>query len=582
MWRDRRDAGPAGTGNLRRIRRKTDILASMNKIWLDSYPAGVPDEIELDPAESLVDLFDQSCVRFADRPSFTNFGRTITYAQLDDMTRRFAAWLQTDSGLSRGDRVAIMMPNLLQYPVALFGTLRAGMVIVNVNPLYTARELEYQLIDSGARAIVICDTAAATLAEIIDETSVEHAVVTGIGDLLGFPKRPIVNFAVRHIRKMVAPYELRNAIGLREVLETPADRFRPFDTVAEDVACLQYTGGTTGRAKGATLTHGNLVANVRQLAAWFETRIEEGAEIMITALPLYHVYALTCNCLTYLHIGSRNVLITDPRDMKGFIAELKKWKFTAITGVNTLYQALVNQPQLAEVDFSALNIVSAGGMAVMDATAKQWFEVTGTEIIEGYGLSETSPVITSNPVNMRAWSGSIGLPLPSTDVSLRDEKGKEVAIGAEGELCVRGPQVMPGYWRNPEATAAAMTRDGYFRTGDIATVDEKGYFRIVDRKKDMIIVSGFNVYPNEVENVIMMHPDVVEAACIGVENEGGGELVKAFVTLKPGATPTADDIRNFCRENLAAYKVPKLVEFRDELPKTAVGKILRRALRDES
>jgi long-chain acyl-CoA synthetase len=455
-------------------------------------------------------------------------------------------------------------------------------VFVNVNPLYTARELEYQLIDSGARAIVICDTAAATLEEIIDETSVERIIVTGIGDLLGFPKRPIVNFAVRRIRKMVRPYELPGATVFADVLQTDPARFRPELLAAADLACLQYTGGTTGRAKGAMLSHGNLVANVRQLRVWFESRVEEGNEIMITALPLYHVYALTCNCLTYLQLGARNVLITDPRDMKGFIAELKKWKFTAITGVNTLYQALLNQPNISDVDFSALNIVSAGGMAVMDATARRWFETTGTEIIEGYGLSETSPVITSNPVNMSTFTGSIGLPLPSTDISLRNEKGREVGIGAEGELCVKGPQVMSGYWRNDAATAAAMTRDGYFRTGDVATVDEHGYFRIVDRKKDMIIVSGFNVYPNEVENVATMHPDVLEAACVGVRGQGGEEVVKLFVTLKPGSTATADDIRAFCRENLAAYKVPKIVELHDELPKSAVGKILRRELRDDA
>jgi len=554
----------------------------MDKIWLKSYPAGVPHELVLDPSESLVDMFEATCTTFATKPGFTNFGHTLTYAEIDAMTARFAAWLQTAAGLSRGDRVAIMMPNLLQYPLALFGILRAGMVIVNVNPLYTARELEYQLIDSGARGIIICDTAAATLAEIIDETSVERVVVTGIGDLLGFPKRTIVNFAVRYLKKMVPPYELENAVALADVLETSADRFEPQSISGEDVACLQYTGGTTGRAKGAKLSHGNLLANVRQLGAWFETRIEPGEEIMITALPLYHVYALTCNCLTYLHLGAHNVLITDPRDMRGFVAELKKWRFTAITGVNTLYQALVNQPNFSAVDFSTLNIVSAGGMAVMDATARQWFEVTGTEIIEGYGLSETSPVITSNPVNMKTFTGSIGLPLPSTDVSLRNDKGREVGVGEEGELCVKGPQVMSGYWRNDEATAQAMTRDGFFRTGDMATVDDRGFFRVVDRKKDMIIVSGFNVYPNEVENVVTMHPDVFEAACVGVTGERGGEVVKVFVTLKPGSTATVDDIRDHCRENLVAYKVPKIVEFRDELPKTAVGKILRRALRDDT
>jgi long-chain acyl-CoA synthetase len=553
----------------------------MDKIWLNNYPAGVPPELDLDPNESLVDILSSVCARFHNRPAFTNFGRTLTYGQLDDLSARFAAWLQTAAGLERGDRVALMMPNLLQYPVALFGVLRAGMVIVNINPLYTARELEYQLIDSAARAIVICDTAAATLAEISAETSIEHAVVTGIGDLLGFPKRPVVNFAVRYVRKMVPSYRLANAVSIDEVLATPPERLQPPALVAKDLAGLQYTGGTTGRAKGAALTHGNLVANMRQIRTWFSDRVEEGAETIITALPLYHVYALTCNCLTFLLLGAHNILITDPRDMKGFIRELKKWKFTAITGVNTLYQGLVNQPDLAEVDFSHLNIASAGGMAVMEDTARQWFEVTGTEIIEGYGLSETSPVVTSNPVNMPSVTRSIGMPLPSTEVSIRDENGRELGIGEEGELCVRGPQVMTGYWRNEEATAKIMTSDGFLKTGDMATVDEKGYFRIVDRKKDMIIVSGFNVYPNEVENVVTMHPDVVEAACIGVVGEDGRERVKVFVTLKPGAKTTVEQIRDHCRENLAAYKVPKLVEFRDELPKTAVGKILRRALRDE-
>jgi len=553
----------------------------MDKIWLDNYPAGVPPELDLDPNESLVDILNSVCAEFHDRPAFTNFGRTLTYGQLDDLSARFAAWLQTGAALERGDRVALMMPNLLQYPVALFGVLRAGMVIVNVNPLYTARELEYQLIDSGARAIVICETAAATLAEISAETSVQHAVVTGIGDLLGFPKRPLVNFAVRYIRKMVPSYRLANSVSLDEVLATPPERLRSTALAAPDIACLQYTGGTTGRAKGAMLTHGNLVANVRQIRTWFSDRVEEGAETIITALPLYHVYALTCNCLTFFLLGAHNILITDPRDMKGFIRELKKWKFTAITGVNTLYQGLVNQSDLAGVDFSHLNIASAGGMAVMEDTARQWFAVTGTEIIEGYGLSETSPVLTSNPVNMPSVTRSIGMPLPSTDVSLRDEQGRELGIGEEGELCARGPQVMIGYWRDEAATAKVMTSDGFLKTGDMATVDEKGYFRIVDRKKDMIIVSGFNVYPNEVENVVTMHPDVIEAACIGVKDEDGRERVKVFITLKPGAKTSVDEIRDHCRENLAAYKVPKLVEFRDELPKTAVGKILRRALRDE-
>ncbi len=552
----------------------------MEKIWLKQYTEGVPHELDLDPAESLLDLFGSACRRFPDRIAYSNLGASLTYAELDDLTKRFAAWLQTEGRLSRGDRIAIMMPNLLQYPVALFGALRAGLVIVNVNPLYTPRELEYQLIDSGARAIVIASTSAATLADVIGETAVDRVIVTDIGDLLPFPRRQIVNFAVRYIKRRVPAWRIAGAVGFRQVLETAPDGFSEERMTGADLAVLQYTGGTTGRAKGAMLHHRNLVANVRQLNAWFAAGIEEGRELIVTALPLYHVYALMCNCLCYLSHGGHNLLITDPRDTAAFVREMKKYPFTAITGVNTLYQSLVNYPDFAGVDFSHLKIVSAGGMAVLDDTARQWFDVTGMVITEGYGLSETSPVITSNPMGLTEFRGSIGLPLPSTDVSLRDESGSEMPIGEAGELCVRGPQVMSGYWNNREATAAVMTDDGFFRTGDIAVVDEQGYFRIVDRKKDMIIVSGFNVYPNEVENVVTMHPDVHEAACIGVRDERGREVVKIFVVLRPGAVVDVDTIRAFCRERLAAYKVPKLVEFRATLPKSAVGKILRRELRD--
>jgi len=554
----------------------------MEKIWLKQYTRGVPYELDLDPGESLVDILAESCRRYAGQIAYTNLGQSLTYRELDDLSARFAAWLQTEAGLSRGDRVAIMMPNLLQYPVALFGILRAGMVIVNVNPLYTARELEYQLIDSGARAVVITSMSAATLAEIIDETAVERVVVTDIGDLLSFPRRPLVNFVVRYIKKMVPPYEIDGAVRFRDMLATSPDSFRAETLSGEDLAVLQYTSGTTGRAKGAMLSHGNFVANVRQLNAWFAELLVEGQEMVVTALPLYHVYALTCNCLCYMAIGAHNVLITDPRDTSGFVRELKKYSFTAITGVNTLYQSLVNHPDFPGVDFSALKIVSAGGMAVLDDTARQWTAITHTVITEGYGLSETSPVVTSNPLGLTEFRGSIGLPLPSTDVSLRDDANREVPIGEPGELCVRGPQVMSGYWSNPEATAKVMTDDGFFKTADIAVVDEQGYFTIVDRKKDMIIVSGFNVYPNEVENVLTMHPDVIEAACVGVRDQRGREVVKAFVVLKPGAVEDVDAIRAHCRENLAAYKVPKLVEFRSELPKSPVGKILRRELRDSA
>jgi len=553
----------------------------MDKTWLQQYSAGVAHELELDPSESLVDILNHACSRYSALTAFSNFGHSLTYREVDELSARFAAWLQTEAGLSRGDRVAIMMPNLLQYPVALFGILRAGMVIVNVNPLYTPRELEYQLNDSGARAIVVASMSAATLAKIVGKTSVKRVVVTSVGDLLSLPRRLLVNFAVRYVKRIVPRYNIEGAVGFRTVLNTPRAGFTIEPLSGADLAVLQYTGGTTGRAKGAMLSHGNLVANVRQLNAWFAGLIEEGDELVVTALPLYHVYALTCNCLCYLALGAHNLLITDPRDTAGFIRELKKYPFSAITGVNTLYQSLINHPGLKSVDFSTLKIASAGGMAVLDDTARQWASITHTHIIQGYGLSETSPVVTSNPLGITEFRGSIGLPLPNTDVSLRDDDNREVALGEPGELCVRGPQVMAGYWNNPEATAKAMTSDGFFRTGDIAIVDEQGFFKIVDRKKDMIIISGFNVYPNEIENVLTLHPDVVEAACIGSRNARGREVVKVFVVLRNGATADVADIREFCRENLAAYKVPKIVEFRTDLPKSAVGKILRRELRDK-
>ncbi len=554
----------------------------MEPVWLQNYPPGVPAKLELDPSESLADILQRASHDFGPRPAFTNFGRTITFSELDELSRRFAAWLQRASGLKPGDRVALMMPNLLQYPVALFGILRAGMVVVNVNPLYTARELAHQLKDSGARAILVVANSAATLEESLPDTAIEQVIVTGIGDLLGFPKRQLVNFAVRYLRHMVPDYSLPDAVSFDAVLATDPGRFEPVPLSGRDLACLQYTGGTTGLSKGAMLSHGNLVANVRQVNAWFGSLLQPGQEIVITALPLYHVYAMTCNCLAYTDIGGHNVLITNPRDTRGFIAELRKWKFTAMTGVNTLYQSLVDHPDFPKVDFSALKLVSAGGMAVMEFTAREWSRITGTEILEGYGLSETSPVICTNPPDLKEYNGSIGMPLPSTNVSLRDDQRREVPLGDAGELCVQGPQVMSAYWNDPEATAKVMTDDGFLATGDIAVVDGDGYFRIVDRKKDMILVSGFNVYPNEVENVLTLHPDIVEAAVIGVQDPAGQEQVKAFVVLRPGAKLSVDQIRDHCRKNLAAYKVPRLVEFRDALPKSNVGKILRRALRDEA
>ncbi len=551
----------------------------MERIWLQSYPPGVPADIELDPADSLVGMLERACRQFADRPAFNNLGRSISYAELDRLSERFAAFLQAGLGLGRGERVAIMLPNLLQFPVALYGVWRAGLVVVNVNPLYTARELAHQLRDSGATAIVVVANAGAVLEEALAGTAVRHVIITEIGDLLPFPRRQLVNFVLRHVRRLVPRYRLPGAIRFDAALRHagPLQRVAP---AGADLACLQYTGGTTGLARGAMLSHGNLLANVRQINTWFASLVRPGAEVVITALPLYHVYALTCNCLAYTELGGLNVLITDPRDMPGFIRELRRWKFTAMTGVNTLYQHLANHPALGSVDFSHLKLVSAGGMAVMEATAKQWAAATGTEILEGYGLSEASPVVSSNRPDLAAWTGSIGLPLPGTGISLRDDDDHEMPVGQPGEICVRGPQVMQGYWGNHSATGDVMTSDGYLRTGDIAVMDAAGYMRIVDRKKDMISVSGLKAYPNEIENVVMLHPAVLEAACIGVPDVGTSEAVKVFVVLRPGQVATADDIRDICRRHLAAYKVPKHVEFRDSLPKSNVGKILRRALRE--
>lgn len=555
-------------------------MGPMEKPWVSAYPPGMPADIELDPGGSLVDLADQACARFADRPAFSNLGRTLSFRQFDDLSRRFGAWLQGLPGVGPGDRVAIMLPNLLQYPVALFGTWRAGLVVVNVNPLYTAHELEHQLNDSGAKVLVIFRQRAAVFAEVAAVTSVRHVVVTGAGDLLGFPRGMVVNLVTR---LRMGGGRCEGEVRWSAVMARAASSLRVGEkVVGQDLACLQYTGGTTGRSKGAMLTHGNLVANVRQINTWFAARNVPGEEIVVTPLPLYHVYALTCNCLAYLELGGHDILITNPRDLKGFIKELKRWKFTAMTGVNTLYQGLVQHPDFPGVDFSALKLVSAGGMAVMAATAKRFMEITGKPLHEGYGLSETSPVVTSNPVTLTGYNGSIGLPLPGTTVSLRDDEGREMPAGEPGELCVKGPQVMAGYWNDPEATAASMTADGYFRTGDIARMDGQGFLYIVDRKKDMIDVSGLKVYPTEVESEITHHPDVLEAACIGVPDERTGEAVKLFLVLKPGASLSAEAVQSYLRHNLAPYKIPRQVEFRDNLPKSNVGKILRRELRAAS
>jgi long-chain acyl-CoA synthetase len=556
---------------------------NLDKPWIQSYLPGTPAEIDLDDGATLVSIFEASAARFADRPAFTCMDHGLSYGELDRMSAEFAAWLRKDLGLARGARVAIMLPNLLQYPVALFGVLRAGMTVVNVNPLYTARELKHQLVDSGAEAIIILESFAATLEKVIAETPVKHVAVTGIGDLLPFPKRHIVNFVVRRVKKMVPAYSLPGHLRLEAALARGrAQGFSPVEVSQEDLAFLQYTGGTTGVSKGAMLTHRNMVANLRQMHAWIGALVEEGREVVITALPLYHVFSLVCNCLLFMSVGGLNVLITNPRDIKAFVKELSQWPFTIITGVNTLYNALLQDEGFQKLDFSHLKWAGAGGMALQAAVAQRWHEVTGKYVQEGYGLTETSPVVSMQPTTVEAvFTGTIGLPLPSTEVMIRDDDGRELAVGEPGELCVRGPQVMKGYWQRPEATEQVMYPDGFLRTGDIATMDEKGFFRIVDRKKDMILVSGFNVFPNEVENIVTLHPDVVEAACIGVPDAKSTEAVKVFVVAREGAQLDAAKVIAWCRESLTGYKVPKHVEFRKELPKTNVGKILRRELRDE-
>lgn len=552
----------------------------MEKIWLKEYPAGVPTEIDLNEFASLKDILEKSCQRFADLPAYSNMGVTLRYRDIDRLSRDFGAWLQA-RGLGKGDRVAIMMPNALQYPVALFGVLRAGMTVVNVNPLYTPRELEHQLIDSGATVIVIIENFAHTLQEVLAKTPVKTVITTELGDLFPFLKRLLVNFVVKHVKKMVPAWEIPGAIPFRRVLSEGAGKtLNDAPLNHDDLAFLQYTGGTTGVSKGAMLTHGNMVANLQQASAWLKPFSKPAEETIITALPLYHIFSLTANCLTFMKVGGHNILITNPRDMPGFVKELGKVKFTVITGVNTLFNGLLHTPGFDRLDFSALKISLGGGMAVQRAVAEHWKQLTGTPLIEAYGLTETSPAACINPLTLTEYNGSIGLPLSSTELSIRDDEDRERGIGPDeiGEICLRGPQVMRGYWERPEETAKVMTEDGYLRTGDVGYVDERGYVRIVDRKKDMILVSGFNVYPNEIEDVVVHHPGVLEAAAVGVPDEKSGEAVKIVVVKKDPAL-TAEALIAHCREHLTSYKVPRHVEFRDELPKTNVGKILRRMLR---
>lgn len=551
----------------------------VDKIWLKEYPDGVPAEIDMHEFGSVKDIIEQSCQKFRDLPAFHNMGTTLTYADVDQQSFYFASWLQKELGIRKGDRVAIMMPNLLQYPIALFGILRAGGVVVNVNPLYTARELEHQLNDSGAETIIIVENFAHTLEKALPNLSLKHIVTTGIGDMLGFPKRNLVNFAVKHLKKMVPDYNLPNAIPFHKALNH--GHWQTFDPVSldhDDVAFLQYTGGTTGVAKGAVLTHGNMVANMQQASAWLGSELDEGRETIITALPLYHIFSLTANCLVFMKIGGCNILITNPRDMPGFVKELGKHKFTAMTGVNTLFNGLLHTDGFSALDFSHLKLSLGGGMAVQRAVAERWQKVTGAPLIEAYGLTETAPAVCINPLTLKEYNGSIGLPIPSTEVTIRDEKGDEVAQGETGELCVRGPQVMREYWDRPEETEKTFLPGGWLRTGDMARMDERGYMFIVDRKKDMILVSGFNVYPNEVEDVVAELEGVREVAAVGVPDEHSGEVVKLFVVRKdPGLSE--EQIIAHCREELTGYKIPKHIEFRDELPKSNVGKILRKELR---
>ncbi len=555
---------------------------SNERPWLDHYPQGVPAEIDLNAYASVAAVLEESFQRFRDRPAFANFGRQLSYGQIDQLSRQFAGYLTGVLKLGKGDRVAIMMPNVLQYPIALFGALRAGLVVVNTNPMYTARELKHQLEDSGAKAIVVLDNFAATLQQVVGDTEVRHIVTTGIGDLLGFPKGALVNFVLKHVKKMVPAYQLPQAVRFRDALAQGSAHELPAVSLNhDDIAFLQYTGGTTGVAKGAMLSHGNMVANMLQAGAWIGTNMREGSEVIITALPLYHIFSLTANGLTFMRLGGLNWLITNPRDMPGFVKELKVSGFTALTGVNTLFNGLLNTPGFAELDFSRLHLTLGGGMAVQRAVAERWKKVTGCPLVEAYGLTETSPAACINPLDLRDYNGSIGLPVPSTDVEIWSEDNQPLPVGEVGELMVKGPQVMKGYWNRPDETAKVLGADGWLHTGDIAKMDANGYFYIVDRKKDMILVSGFNVYPNEVEDTVMQHPGVSEVAAVGMPDEHSGEVVKLFVVRKdPNLTEEA--LKQFCRDNLTGYKRPKYIEFRDALPKSNVGKILRRELRDEN
>jgi long-chain acyl-CoA synthetase len=554
----------------------------MDKIWLKSYPPNVPSEINPDQYGSLVHMLEESFSKYADRNAYVCMDKYLTYGELDAYSKKLAAWLQS-RGMERGARVAIMMPNVLQYPVAIAAVLRAGYTVVNVNPLYTPRELEHQIKDSGSEAIIVLENFAHTVQQVIGKTPLKHVVVASMGEMLGAAKGLLVNFVVRSVKKMVPEYSLPNMVRFKETLSQGARMpFSKVELKSSDVAFLQYTGGTTGVSKGATLTHRNVIANVLQTEAWSAPAMGQSTDqtVIVCALPLYHIFALTACAMWGMRTGALNILIVNPRDIPGFIKELGKYKINMLPAVNTLYNALVNHPDIGTVDFSGLKISNGGGMAVQKAVNDKWKQVTGSSIIEGYGLSETAPVATCNRADVKEFTGTIGLPIPSTDIAILDDDGKPMALGQIGEIAIRGPQVMAGYWNRPDETAKVMTSDGFFKSGDVGIMDDNGYVKIVDRKKDMILVSGFNVYPNELEGVIAAHPGVLECAVIGVPDENSGEAVKVFVVRKDPNLNT-EQLMDYCKQQLTGYKKPKYIEFRDELPKTNVGKILRRALRDE-
>lgn len=555
----------------------------MEKIWLKHYPEGVPADItdQASAYASLVQVFEDSCMEYADRCAYQSMGAAISYSELDQYARALAAWLQSQ-GVKKGDRVALMMPNLIQYPVSLFAVLRTGAIVVNTNPLYTAAELEHQLRDSGATVIIIAENFVHTLEKVIERSSIRQVIVTGIGDMLGGLKGVVTNLVVRHVKKMVPRWTLPNTRRFNDVIKQGEQhRFDPPGLSHSDIACLQYTGGTTGVAKGAILTHGNLVSNLCQAHAWVLPHTHpDKQECIVTALPLYHIFAFTANCLVFLRLGAKNLLIVNARDIPGLVKELSHTRFTAITGVNTLFNALLNNPDFSKLDFSELKFTLGGGMAVQEAVSRRWLKATGKPIAQAYGLTETSPAATINPLDKQEFNGSIGLPVPSTEIVIRDDYQHDLALHESGEICIRGPQVTPGYWNNPEETAKAFDDDGYLRTGDIGYMDEQGYIFIHDRKKDMILVSGFNVYPNEVEAAAVQHPDITEAAAIGVPDARSGEVVKLYV-ISRSKTLTEAQVIEHCRTLLSGYKVPKHVEFRDDLPRSNVGKILRRKLKDQ-